>query len=144
MLRIPSHKPKTIEDTSLPLGYISVKSGAFAWNSTELNAIIKPTAAEREIPTILSDINICPKPGSLNVIIGKIGSGKSSLLMAMIDEMVKLQGTITKHGSLAYVPQEAFLLNATVRDNILFGNVYDKKKYQEVLKVCELRPDLAI
>ena len=64
--------------------------------------------------------------------------------MAMIDEMVKLQGTITKHGSLAYVPQEAFLLNATVRDNILFGNIYDKKKYQEVLKVCELRPDLAI
>lgn len=122
LLMIPSHKPTTIIDKNLPVGSISVKNGGFSWNSQELNKIMNNRRGAGEVTPILVDINIDPKVGSLNVVIGKIGCGKSSLLMAMMDEMVKLQGDITKHGTISYVPQEAFLLNATVKDNILFGS----------------------
>ena len=47
-------------------------------------------------------------------------------------------------GSLAYVPQEAWIQNLTLRDNILFGKSMDKNKYSKVLSACALLPDLEI
>ena len=82
------------------------------------------------------------EPKKFSVIIGKVGSGKSSLLNACLDEMVCNSGTIKKQGKIAYIPQEAFLLNASIKDNILFGNPYNQELYEKVLKICELEPDL--
>jgi ATP-binding cassette subfamily C (CFTR/MRP) protein 1 len=56
--------------------------------------------------------------------------------------MVCDAGSVKKHGKIAYIAQEAFLLNSTVRNNILFGKPYDKELYQKVLKICELETDL--
>ena len=53
-------------------------------------------------------------------------------------------GTIEKNGVMAYIPQNAFLINATLRENIIFGNEYDREKYQKICKMCELNPDFAI
>jgi ATP-binding cassette subfamily C (CFTR/MRP) protein 1 len=56
--------------------------------------------------------------------------------------MVCDSGSVEKNGKIAYIAQEAFLLNSTVRNNILFGKPYDKELYQKVLKICELEADL--
>ncbi|KAJ2368208.1 hypothetical protein H4S01_001716, partial [Coemansia sp. RSA 2610] len=121
----------------------------------------------------LSDITLRFPVGGLSVIVGPTGAGKSSLLAALIGEMSLTQGRIilptadprvldaqlqnSKYREvielasqgpvmtdIAYVSQEAWLRNATIRENILFGEPYDAERYEEVLRVCALKPDLRI
>lgn len=73
-----------------------------------------------------------------------MGSGKSSLCAALLGELKKLSGEVHTSGTRAYVAQTAWILNATIRDNILFGKPYDAARYQTVLEVCELRHDLQL
>ena len=56
--------------------------------------------------------------------------------------MNKLSGRVIKQGKIAYIPQQPFLLNATLRDNILFGKVYDEELYNSTIKICQLLPDI--
>ena len=93
---------------------------------------------------ILQNISLKVKDKSLTAVVGRVGQGKSSLLSAIIGEMYKLEGSIRVRGRIAYVPQQAWILNATLKDNILFGNAYDPERYRQVLRVCGLEPDLAI
>lgn len=82
--------------------------------------------------------------GSLVAIVGPVGSGKSSLLAAMIGEMTRTAGSVRLGGSIAYCPQQAWIQNATVRDNILFGRPLDKDRYDAVIEECALRTDLRL
>ncbi|OMJ07996.1 ATP-dependent bile acid permease [Smittium culicis] len=113
---------------------------------------------------MLKDISIDFIPGKLNLIAGPIGSGKSSILSALVGEMFLSEGSINiplssdtslqsplhEFGNkdslspdvLGYVPQEAWLRNGSVRENILFGEEYDQEKYEEVLASVALKPDL--
>lgn len=75
---------------------------------------------------------------------GKVGCGKSSLLVSLFNEMVKFDGTININGSFSYVPQQAWLQNTSLKENILFGNYYDKKKYDRVISACALASDIHI
>uniref|UniRef100_A0A8C9LAD4 Uncharacterized protein n=1 Tax=Pavo cristatus TaxID=9049 RepID=A0A8C9LAD4_PAVCR len=84
------------------------------------------------------------KPGSLVAVVGAVGSGKSSLISAMLGEMENIKGHINIQGSLAYVPQQAWIQNATLKDNILFGSELDEARYQKVIKACALLPDLEL
>ena len=78
------------------------------------------------------------------IVIGRVGSGKSSLLSGLLGEMHKLNrdGLINIDGSVAYVPQEAWIQNDTVKNNILFKTEYDEEMYERVLEACSLKPDL--
>lgn len=79
------------------------------------------------------------------IVLGKVGSGKSSLLSGLLGEMHKLnEGHVNVNGSTAYVPQQAWIQNATLRDNILFGVDYDERLYDKILNSCALKPDLDI
>ncbi|OMJ16323.1 ATP-dependent bile acid permease, partial [Smittium culicis] len=113
---------------------------------------------------ILKDISIDFIPGKLNLIAGPIGSGKSSILSALVGEMFLSEGSISiplssntsskpslhelgnenslLPDALGYVPQEAWLRNGSVRENILFGEEYDQEKYEEVLASTALKSDL--
>ncbi|XP_039343186.1 multidrug resistance-associated protein 5 isoform X5 [Mauremys reevesii] len=82
--------------------------------------------------------------GKLVGICGSVGSGKTSLISAILGQMTLLEGSIAVHGNFAYVAQQAWILNATLRDNILFGKEFDEERYNTVLNGCCLRPDLAI
>ena len=95
---------------------------------------------------LLSDINMKVKKGKLVAICGKVGSGKSSLLAGLLGEMHKLNenGRININGSVAYVPQQAWIQNATIKNNILFSNEYDEVLYKNVIKSCSLLADLDI
>lgn len=109
----------------------------------------------------LRDIDISFVVGDLNVIIGPTGSGKTSLLLGLLGEMTVDSGRVwlppardrysvrvdpvTKlTDTVAYCPQQAWLVNDTVRNNILFAMPYDRERYDRVLDACELRRDLEI
>ncbi|KAK3844456.1 MAG: hypothetical protein J3R72DRAFT_473118 [Linnemannia gamsii] len=90
----------------------------------------------------LRNITLSVKNKSLTAVVGRVGQGKSSLLNAIIGEMYKQEGTIHVRGRVAYVPQQAFITNATLRENIVFGQVYDQDRYRRVVTACGLDPDL--
>uniref|UniRef100_A0A8B9BKV5 ABC-type glutathione-S-conjugate transporter n=1 Tax=Anser brachyrhynchus TaxID=132585 RepID=A0A8B9BKV5_9AVES len=85
-----------------------------------------------------------PCSADLVAVVGAVGSGKSSLVSAMLGEMENIKGHINIQGSLAYVPQQAWIQNATLKDNILFGSELDEERYQQVIKACALLPDLEL
>uniref|UniRef100_A0A4W6CQK3 ATP-binding cassette, sub-family C (CFTR/MRP), member 2 n=1 Tax=Lates calcarifer TaxID=8187 RepID=A0A4W6CQK3_LATCA len=84
------------------------------------------------------------KPGRLVAVVGAVGSGKSSLMSALLGEMHSTKGFINIQGSLAFVPQQAWIQNATLRDNILFGSPHEERRFQEVIQACALGPDLEL
>ncbi|KAJ3292086.1 Canalicular multispecific organic anion transporter 2 [Rhizoclosmatium sp. JEL0117] len=110
---------------------IAVKNGTFKWDA----------AAEENT---LSDINTTVPQGSLTAVIGRVGTGKSSFISSLLGDMHKVSGEVRVSGSVAYVSQQAWIENATIRDNILFGSEYDEKKYQAVIDACALRRDLTL
>ncbi|XP_054453081.1 ATP-binding cassette sub-family C member 5 [Anoplopoma fimbria] len=90
----------------------------------------------------LHRINQRIKRGSLVGICGGVGSGKSSLLSALLGQMTLLEGNVAVSGGFAYVAQQAWILNDSLKENILFGNEYDQDKYNAVLEACCLLQDL--
>uniref|UniRef100_A0A8L8KJ65 ABC-type glutathione-S-conjugate transporter n=1 Tax=Heligmosomoides polygyrus TaxID=6339 RepID=A0A8L8KJ65_HELPZ len=90
----------------------------------------------------LKNITMSVGRGQLVAIVGKVGAGKSSLLQAVLGEMNKISGSVNVSGSVAYVPQQAWIQNLTLRNNILFNRAYDRTFYEKVLDACALRQDL--
>ncbi|XP_059176453.1 ATP-binding cassette sub-family C member 2-like [Physella acuta] len=109
---------------------ISIQRGTFTW--------------DRELQPTLRNINLEVPVGQLTAIVGPVGSGKSSLILSILGEMEKIQGQVTVKSRVAYVSQQAWIQNATVRDNILFGQRYHRQRYRQVVKLCELERDLQI
>ncbi|CAB1346304.1 unnamed protein product, partial [Coregonus sp. 'balchen'] len=109
----------------------AVNSGFFTWGSNL---------------STLSDINICIPTGQLTMIVGQVGCGKSSLLLAMLGEMQTLSGKVywsnKNRYSVGYATQKSWLLNATVEDNITFGSPFNKQRYKTVIDACSLQPDV--
>ncbi|KAM6356957.1 LOW QUALITY PROTEIN: ATP-binding cassette sub-family C member 5 [Alca torda] len=87
----------------------------------------------------LYNIDFEIEKGKLVGICGSVGSGKT-FISAILGQMTLLEGSIAVNGTFAYVRQQAWILNATLRDNILFGKEYDEERYNTVLRCC-LRPD---
>ncbi|KAF9194091.1 hypothetical protein BGZ51_001070 [Haplosporangium sp. Z 767] len=98
--------------------------------------------AKIEIKTSLRDINLDISRGSLVAIVGAVGSGKSSILQAMIGNMMMSQGEIIRGGSISYASQTPWIQNTTIRDNILFDTPLDEDRYWRVIKACSLEKDL--
>ncbi|XP_030238826.1 multidrug resistance-associated protein 1 isoform X11 [Drosophila navojoa] len=109
---------------------MSIENGHFSWGD--------------EDELTLKNINMEVRKHNLVAIVGTVGSGKSSVIQAFLGEMEKISGTVNTVGKMAYVPQQAWIQNATVRDNILFGKTYDRKRYNQVIDACALRTDIEI
>jgi ATP-binding cassette subfamily C (CFTR/MRP) protein 1 len=84
------------------------------------------------------------KNGELCAVVGRVASGKSTLCAAVLNETFLKGGKISLKGAVAYAAQSPWILNATVRENILFGKEMDEERYRKVLKVCQLEHDLAM
>uniref|UniRef100_A0A8C0EXQ0 ABC-type glutathione-S-conjugate transporter n=1 Tax=Bubo bubo TaxID=30461 RepID=A0A8C0EXQ0_BUBBB len=104
----------------------------------------KVIAPGKDITCFLHSINLLVPSGALVAIVGPVGCGKSSLVSALLGEMEKLEGEVAVKGSVAYVPQQAWIQNATLKDNILFGQASNEQKYQNVLEACALKTDLEV
>ena len=90
----------------------------------------------RHVQMSLSDVSCKVRKGSLVAVVGMVGSGKSSLLSAILGNMRRCSGTVCVEGSVAYVPQQAWIQNLTVKDNILFGSEYEDDFYSKVSVLC--------
>ncbi|KAL1423470.1 hypothetical protein MTO96_021081 [Rhipicephalus appendiculatus] len=93
---------------------------------------------------VLYDIDLSVKTGELVAIVGPVGSGKSSLLSALLGDLRIRSGSVDCIEDVAYVPQCPWIQNKTVRDNILFTKGFDGKLYDKVLRACCLEKDLEI
>ena len=93
---------------------------------------------------ILTDIDFEVKSGELLTIIGTVGSGKSSILMTVLNELPLISGQMVIKGKIAYAGQEAWTVPGTIRDNIVFGSEFSQAKYDEVIQVCSLDRDLEL
>ena len=80
----------------------------------------------------------------LVVVTGAVGSGKSSLLLSVSDELPLSNGQIRVTGRIAYVSQTPWLFSGSVRENILFGRPFNQRLYDQVLDACDLRRDLSM
>lgn len=89
----------------------------------------------------LSNLSVHFPKGKLTAIIGPVGAGKSSLLQAILGELPLETGSLSIHGSISYASQEPFVFSASVRQNILFGEEYDRKQYNAVVHTCALEKD---
>ena len=114
--------------------------------NVEEDLVVDAEATEvlRYPKAILSDINLNVVPGELCAIVGRVGSGKSTLVSAILNETVIGSGHIGLNGRVAYAAQSAWILNATLRDNITFGEPFDQDKYDMIIKTCQLSHDLAL
>ncbi|CCL99693.1 uncharacterized protein FIBRA_01714 [Fibroporia radiculosa] len=110
---------------------VSIANGEFYWSK------------DAPSPT-LEGINLSLRKGELVGILGRVGAGKTSLLSALIGEMLKTDGEVKVSGCISYAPQNPWIMSATIRDNILFSHVYDPEFYELVLDACALRQDLAL
>ncbi|XP_076589290.1 ATP-binding cassette sub-family C member 8 isoform X2 [Chaetodon auriga] len=135
---------------------IKITSGYFTWTDG---------------PPTLSNVDIKIPFGKLTMIVGQVGCGKSSLLLATLGEMQKVSGTVTwnsfpnlqsegdesptdrdaagdgdirKRGAVAYASQKPWLLNATLVENITFEMPMIKPRYKAVIEACSLQPDIDI
>ncbi|EPY85139.1 multidrug resistance-associated protein 6 [Camelus ferus] len=107
---------------------IRVQEGTFAWS--------------RESPPCLHRINLTVPQGCLLAVVGPVGAGKSSLLSALLGELSKVEGSVGIKGPVAYVPQEAWVQNMSVVDNVCFGQELDPLWLERVLEACALWPDV--
>ncbi|XP_016974443.1 probable multidrug resistance-associated protein lethal(2)03659 [Drosophila rhopaloa] len=99
---------------------------------------------QTHVEPVLDNINICLKPPQLVAVIGPVGSGKSSLIQAILGELPGESGKLKVQGKVSYASQEPWLFNASVRDNILFGLPMDKHRYRTVVKKCALERDFEL
>jgi len=95
-------------------------------------------------PVVVRDLDVEVKRGELLMVVGPVGSGKSSVLGALLGEMKVSDGEVrVALSNMAYVAQEPWIMNATVRDNILFGRPFECDRYQRTVHSCALHEDLA-
>ncbi|KAA6398603.1 MAG: putative ATP-binding cassette sub-family C member Sur, partial [Streblomastix strix] len=99
---------------------------------------------KKEKGPYLKHINLVLPKGSLTMVIGAVGSGKSSIGSILIGDIEKVEGDVKVRGQIAYNPQTPWINNNTVRGNITFGMKYNKKKYQHIVKVCALETDFKL
>ncbi|KAI0689828.1 ATP-dependent bile acid permease [Cytidiella melzeri] len=93
-------------------------------------------------PFTLRNIDIKIPRGAFVAIVGRVGSGKSSLLSAVLGEMRRITGKSTLSSNVAYVHQSPWIMNATVRENIVFGREENENKFREIIRACCLDHDL--
>lgn len=93
-------------------------------------------------PFEIKGLNLTVGRNELIAVIGTVGSGKSSFLAALAGDMRRTTGQVTLGASRAFCPQYAWIQNATVKENIVFGKEYYQKWYDQVIDACALRPDL--
>lgn len=102
----------------------------------------KLTDAEHQEKYLIRDVSFQATEKCLIAITGEVGSGKSTLLAAIAGEVTKTSGDVSCSGTVAYVPQTAWVFPGSFRENVLFGEPYDEKRYTEVIEACALKEDI--
>ncbi|OCH84366.1 multidrug resistance-associated ABC transporter [Obba rivulosa] len=131
-----------------PLGVIGIREAAFTW-ANESDGSLTPGSQRRKFILRIEDDLIFER-GQVTLIVGPTGSGKTSILMALLGEMHYIPSgpnsfvVLPRGEGVAYAAQESWVQNETIRDNILFGSPYDEERYNKVIMQCALQRDLSL
>ncbi|KAI1289477.1 ATP-binding cassette sub-family C member 4 [Halotydeus destructor] len=118
-------------NNGLAVGQVVMKNYSAKWDSTSEKLA-------------LTDLTHRTEPGKLSLIVGSVGSGKSCLLHALLNDLCVVSGSCEIGGTVSYCPQEAWCFGGTIKENILFGSKYDEKRFKVVVDVCGLKRDLEL
>ena len=131
-LNSPEINPNIVTNREEGETVVRISNGSFTW--------------EEGSPPVLEKINLEVERGQLVAVVGQVGSGKSSLLSTLINDLTKtvLNAEINVAGDVSYVPQQAWMQNTSLRQNIIFGADYDESNYRRVVAACALQLDLEI
>ncbi|KZV76920.1 multidrug resistance-associated ABC transporter [Peniophora sp. CONT] len=142
--------PTTITDAArFDKSIIGFQDASFTWSDDDATSDGTLTPSRRKFCLRIFD-ELVFKKGAINLIIGPTGSGKTSLLMALLGEMHFKPMTpgswfnLPRTGGVAYAAQESWVQNETIRDNILFGAPFDEDRYNKVIYQCGLKRDLTL
>ncbi|TFK76755.1 P-loop containing nucleoside triphosphate hydrolase protein [Pluteus cervinus] len=139
--------PSILSDVSVHGNQIGFKDASFAWTSESTDGALTPS--KRDFRLRVED-ELIFKQGCINLILGPTGSGKTSLLMALLGEMHFIPTGpeswfhLPREGGVAYAAQESWVQNETIRDNIVFDSPFDETRYQKVVYQCALERDLEL
>jgi ATP-binding cassette subfamily C (CFTR/MRP) protein 1 len=113
--------------------------------TSTLNNIPVDTKVSAGDKVILKEIDLEIRKGEFIAVIGSIGSGKSSLLQAILNNMLLTVGKcISFNVKVSYVSQQSWIQNDTLRNNILFNNPYNEVKYNQIIDICQLKNDIEL
>lgn len=149
------------KDKSIPA--VEIKDASFIWANNQNNEddekkIESETSNDEEnvasgVRYALKNINFKAQTGGLTCIVGRVASGKTTLLKSILGYMsaipsdetgLKTPQIIHRFNSVAYCPQQPWIMNASIKENIVFGYKFDENIYQATLKACQLERDLEI
>ncbi|KAK6867366.1 Multiple drug resistance-associated protein-like transporter 1 [Candida tropicalis] len=135
---------------------VMVKDATFIWSDEKKTEYKDEESEVQDTPSsnvALKDINFLAQKSKLTCVVGKVGSGKSTLIKAILGDVPIKVGSysddaangpspsVETFGSIAYCPQNPWILNGTVKENILFGHKYDPEFYRRTVDACELVSD---
>lgn len=107
---------------------VSIRDATFTWD-------------KNQDKNVLENINFTANKGELTCIVGRVGAGKSSMLQAILGDLWKIQGEVVVRGRIAYAAQSAWIMNASVKENIIFGHRWDPHFYNQTINACALVDD---
>ncbi|GAB7347940.1 hypothetical protein MBLNU459_g5452t1 [Dothideomycetes sp. NU459] len=107
---------------------VRVRDATFTWNSQDSR-------------NALENISFSAHKGELSCIVGRVGAGKSSFLQTLLGDLYKIKGEVVLRGKVAYVAQSPWVMNASVRENIVFGYRWDPQFYEKTIQACALKED---
>ncbi|SJK98373.1 uncharacterized protein ARMOST_01638 [Armillaria ostoyae] len=135
-----------IVQTERPIHVIGFSRATFSW-SGEAQGLTTPSGQEF---LLRFENELIFRNNSINLIIGPTGSGKTSLLMALLGEMHFIPSgpdswlSLPREDGIAYAAQESWVLNSTIKENIIFGADFDEQRYKKVIHQCGLDRDLSL
>ncbi len=135
---VPTDEPNATTSSTA-----STTGGAGAADAAKVGADDSKKGSDRGFQTI-KNISMTVNKGELCAIVGPVGSGKSSIINAVLGEMYLDSGTITRSGSMAYHCQQPWIVNANIKENILLGEREDEGRLRDCIAAACLGPDLAI
>lgn len=134
---------------------VEIRNATFLWKSKAEIQRESDSDEERSIGTsqvALNNINLIAERKALTCVVGKVGSGKTTLLRSILGELPCIEGNLRgvppqmfiNAETIAYCPQEPWIINESIKQNILFGHRYDENYYNLTVKACQLEADLDI
>eukprot|EP01051_Picozoa_sp_SAG22_P014343 SAG22_NODE_1727_length_3711_cov_8.805925_1_plen_441_part_10 len=127
--------PEDVRTATLPpvgFGSVVLRGVSVQWQQPEQNSSAP----------VLSGLNLAARDGQLVAVFGAVGSGKSTVLAAILGEMHQTAGRTELRGSVGYCAQQPWLVSGTLRENILYGRPFLQAEWEQTLAVCGLLPDL--
>lgn len=109
---------------------VRIRDASFKWNSADDG-------------NVLENISFSAHKGELSCVVGRVGAGKSSFLSTLLGDLYKIKGEVVLRGKVAYVAQSPWVMNASVRENVVFGYRWDPQFYEKTIEACALKDDFA-